>query len=796
MVLPNDAVGDSTLGRLRMPNLEHRLRPVADALPVLIAYIGTDERYRFVNLAYEQWFEQPREAIIGLTVAEVIGSEAYATVQPFLQRALTGEAVTYERELAYRTAGTRFVRVTHIPDAGEGTIYGCFTLVVDITGAWRVREALARANERFALATEAVGSLIYDWDPRSGAVWRSRGLRELLGYDPAEVPAHAQWWESVVHPDDRDIVGHHASHVPGGDRFAREYRVQHRDGRWIHVWEHGVIVRDARGEPVRVVGSIFDVTERKRYEKHQRFLAEVGEALSATLDMEETLRNVAHLAATGLADWCTVHVVRPDSAVAQVAVAHRDPERARWAIELQQRFPFDPQAPRGVARVLRTGKPEHYPEITPAMVEAVTADPEFREILRSAGLTSALIVPMTARGTTIGAIAFYSTDAARRYTEADLVLAQDVARRAAIAMDNALLYARAHAAEARYRALFEQAPDAVLVSRADGRYVEANPAAAALLGYSREEILRMRIGDFSPHPDETHEGFVRMQETGSWRGEVQIRRKDGTLVPVEAWTTRVELPTGPVFLTALRDISQRKEHERFEQELLTDIAHDLKNPLAAMRVHIQLMRRRLRGDRLPPAALEEALTVIEANTGRMARRIDELSDVARLRAGQSLELHRERVDLGALVRQLIAAHQQTTERHRLIVIASPEPIIGMWDSARLERVLDNLIGNAIKYSPHGGAVEVVLQQEKHGMQGWAIILVKDRGIGIPVADLPAIFDRYYRGRNVTFRSSGAGIGLAGARQIVEQHGGTITVESVEGQGSTFTVRLPLDAPPG
>lgn len=674
-------------------------------------------------------------------------------------------------------------------------MYGCFTLVVDITGAWRVREALARANERFALATEAVRSLIYDWDPRSGAVWRSRGLRDLVGYDPAEVPAQAQWWETLVHPDDRDlVVGHDASRVPEGDRFAREYRVQHRDGRWIHVWEHGVIVRDARGEPVRVVGSIFDVTERKRYEQHQRFLAEAGEALSATLDIEETLQNVAQLAVTGLADWCTVHLVRPDSTVVQVAVAHRDPEKVRRAKALQQRFPFDPEAPRGVARVLRTGKPEHYPEVTPAMVDAATADPEIRAILRSVGLTSAIIVPMTARDTTIGAIAFYSTEPARRYTEADLALAQDVARRAAIAVDNALLYARAHAAEARYRALFEQAPDAVLVSTADGRYVEANPAATALLGYSREEILGMRAGDFSANPDETREGFGKLRELGSWRGEVQVRRKDGTLVPVEAWTTSVELPTGPVFLAALRDISQRKAHERFEQELLTDIAHDLKNPLAAMRVQTQLMRRRLRGDRLPPAALEEALTVIEGNTARMARRIDELSDVARLRAGRSLELHRERVELGALVRQLIAAYQQTTERHRLVVIAPPEPVIGIWDAARLERVIDNLIGNAIKYSPQGGTVEVVLQQEMQGERGWAIIVVKDRGIGIPVADLPAIFDRFYRGRNVTPRASGAGIGLAGARQIVEQHGGTITVESVEGQGSTFTVRLPLEPP--
>jgi PAS domain S-box-containing protein len=713
-----------------------------------------------------------------------------------VQRALAGEVVTYERELTYRSAGHRFVRVTHIPDADDGSILGCFTLVVDITGAWRVREALARANERFALATEAVGSLIYDWDPLSDTVWRSRGLRDLVGYDPTEVPAQAQWWESLVHPDDRDIVtGRHVGRVPEGDRFAREYRVRHRDGRWLHVWEHGVIVRNVRGEPVRVVGNIFDVTERKRAEEGQRFLAEAGEALSASLDIEETLQTVAQLAVSGLADWCTVHLVQPDSTVVQVAVAHRDPAMVQWARDIQRRFPFDPDAPHGVARVLRTGKAVHYPEITPAMIDTATGAAELREVVRAAGLTSAMIVPMVARGATIGAIAFYSAESGHRYTAADLALAQDVARRAAIAVDNALLYAQAHAAEARFRALFEQAPDAVLVSSADGRYVEANPAATALLGYSPEEILRMRVGDFSPNPDETREGFSKLRQSGSWRGEVQVRRKDGALVPVEAWTTSVELPTGPVFVSALRDISLRKAHERFEQELLADLAHDLKNPLAATRVQAQLMRRRLRGHRLPPGALDEALAVIEDNTARMARRIDELSDIARLRAGRSLELRRAPVDLGALIRPLIAAHQQTTERHQVTLQAPPEPLIGMWDASRLERVIDNLLANAIKYSPAGGSVEVTIQRDVHEGTVWAILSVKDHGIGIPAADLTAVFDRFYRGRNVSSRSSGAGVGVAGARQIVEQHGGTITVESIEGEGSTFTVRLPLNPLP-
>jgi signal transduction histidine kinase len=114
----------------------------------------------------------------------------------------------------------------------------------------------------------------------------------------------------------------------------------------------------------------------------------------------------------------------------------------------------------------------------------------------------------------------------------------------------------------------------------------------------------------------------------------------------------------------------------------------------------------------------------------------------------------------------------------------------VWDAGRIERVCDNLISNAIKYSPNGGTIEIRLSKSADDGRDWAVLTVSDSGIGIPRSDLPHIFERYRRAAN-TAVISGTGIGLAGARQIVEQHGGSITVESLERIGSTFTVRLPL-----
>jgi signal transduction histidine kinase len=172
--------------------------------------------------------------------------------------------------------------------------------------------------------------------------------------------------------------------------------------------------------------------------------------------------------------------------------------------------------------------------------------------------------------------------------------------------------------------------------------------------------------------------------------------------------------------------------------------------------------------------------------------IDDLLDSARLHAGRPLELKRAPMDLVALAWQAAAEHQRTTEHHRLRVETNEPKLIGVWDPTRLRRVLDNLLSNAIKYSPNGG--EVVLRvrvEEDFAAGGAAVLAVQDRGLGIPASDLPHVFERFRRAGNVVGRFGGTGIGLAGACQIVQEHGGTIEVDSEEGRGTTFTVRLPL-----
>jgi signal transduction histidine kinase len=176
---------------------------------------------------------------------------------------------------------------------------------------------------------------------------------------------------------------------------------------------------------------------------------------------------------------------------------------------------------------------------------------------------------------------------------------------------------------------------------------------------------------------------------------------------------------------------------------------------------------------------------------QMTTLLDELADVMRLRAGEEIELHRMPTDLVPLVQHAVETYARTSERHPIRVEATEKRFIGNWDGPRLERVVGNLLGNALKYSPRGGDITVHLARERIGDVDGVTLSVEDRGVGIPAADLPLVFQRFRRAGNVA-SIAGSGIGLAGAKRIVELHGGTISVASVEGRGSTFTVRLPLE----
>lgn len=237
---------------------------------------------------------------------------------------------------------------------------------------------------------------------------------------------------------------------------------------------------------------------------------------------------------------------------------------------------------------------------------------------------------------------------------------------------------------------------------------------------------------------------------------------------------------------------QAQEAIRLRDEFLASISHDLKNPLGAIKGQAQLLQRKM--NREDPSTAErvlKGLTTIDRLATKMTAQINELLDLASLQAGQQMELYRQPTDLVALAQRVADECQQAAENAEIRVDVMASEIIGQWDQFRLERVFSNLFDNAIKYSPGEAIVTVVVKEEERAGATWGILEVRDQGIGIPESELVRIFERFYRASNAAGQSRGTGLGLASSRQIVEQHGGTITVRSQPGKGTTFTLHLPI-----
>jgi PAS domain S-box-containing protein len=280
-------------------------------------------------------------------------------------------------------------------------------------------------------------------------------------------------------------------------------------------------------------------------------------------------------------------------------------------------------------------------------------------------------------------------------------------------------------------------------------------------------------------------GYRRAEELALANRELQIEIAERRRAEAE----RAELLVSEQAARALAE-----EAVRAREVLLSIVSHDLRNPLAAIRGTTRLLEKIVAGSEHLDSRVLPGIVRIDASANKMNLLINELLDFARLQAGQPLDLYRRDLDLVELARTAAANHRQYTERHTLAVEAGVPRLVGTWDQSRLERALDNLLSNAIKYSPNGGPITISVardagQGDRAGES--AVITVRDEGIGIPPSDLPHVFDWFHRAGNVSGRITGTGIGLATVRQAVEQHGGTIDVHSVEGKGTTFTIRLPV-----
>ena len=457
----------------------------------------------------------------------------------------------------------------------------------------------------------------------------------------------------------------------------------------------------------------------------------------------------------------------------------------RWAYELQERYPPDPDAPTGVPQVLRTAKPEFFPELPQELLdEAIGDDEELRRIIDELGLKSTICVPLVARGRTLGALTLIAAETHPPYTQADLALAIELARRAAVAVDNAGLFRDAERGANAARALAYVADGVVLIDTG-GRVRHWNPAAAAITGVDEDDALDRQVADVVPAWAALTSHVPLVPPGGAARPVTVPIVLDGR----ERWVSVSGVDFGDGRVYALHDATEEHALEKTRSDFVATASHELRTPLAAVYGAVRTLRRE--DVELSESDRSQFLEMIEAEATRLARIVDQILLAGQLDA-DALELEVTECDLEQVAAGVIesaALHVPRTISLDLdldLDVNGASPI--RCDENKLRQVLVNLVDNAVKYSPEGGHVELRVRSSN----GSCLIEVADEGLGIPADERERIFEKFYRlDPQQTHGVGGSGLGLYICRELVERMNGRLNVESELGKGSRFTVELPL-----
>jgi PAS domain S-box-containing protein len=385
--------------------------------------------------------------IYGYSAQEVLGEPINILVPPdrpneipmILERLRRGEAIEHYETVRVTKDGRRLdISLTISPIRNSaGKIVGASTIARNITERKRAEEALKESERLYRTVIEQATENIFLVDAETRRIVESNSaFQETLGYTEEELRSMTLY--DIVAADRKSIDSNIRLILEQKQRSVGERKYRRKDGSLVDVEVSvSTILRNGRETLCDVA---HDITESKRREEAQRFLAEVGATLSSSLDYRATLGSVARLAVPRLADWCAVDIVEEDGTLERLAVEHEDLQKVQLAHELQERYPPDPETPQGLLRVLRSGQSEFYPDITDEMMVAAARDAEHLRLMRELGFVSLIFVPLVARGRTLGVITLVSAESGRRYREADLELAEELARHAALAVDNARLY--------------------------------------------------------------------------------------------------------------------------------------------------------------------------------------------------------------------------------------------------------------------------------------------------------------------------------------------------------------------
>jgi len=696
----------------------------------------------------------------------------------------------------------RWVRVSAygIRDAASGEVITVYGALEDIHDRKLAEEALHRERERFEDLVNSLDGVVYEYDTSTHkTVFISKQVEGLLGFPAQAFLDNPLFWIERIHPDDRErTVAFSSEMVKQRVNWNQHYRSVAADGTIL--WMHDIVSLSFEPDkPPMARGLALNETaaqQTRQAEQEQRrmreALRETTAAISTSLDLNEVVeRMFSALKLSTPTDAADIMFV--EDGIARIYRA-RD-FAGNTDIEGMLRITLPVASTANLRRMADSGQP--------IVIHEVANDPEWVVFAEGEWIKSTCSAPIRLEDQTIGFLNLTSTRP-HTFTLRHAEFLRTFADQIAIAVRNARLYEQArHNAEmlaelVRQRTaeleLERERLSVMLDSTAEGIYYTegrairyANPALCAMTGYTLDELIGADTGVLAPVMTEAllaGEQAVSeaLQRERVWRGDKKMRRKDGSLLDAGLTVSVISPPNAPDIrlVVLVRDVSREKALQVQQSNLVAYASHELRTPITNLKTRLYLLRRR-------PERLEEHVEILEEVTERMRRLVEDLLDLTRMERGIT-RLNKRVTDMVALTDGIFRLQLPEAERKTIQFAANlPDaPVFAEADPERMTQVITNLVTNALNYTPAGGTVTLNVCLAASGQA--VLIEVQDSGVGIAAESLPYIFQPFYR---VASTVEGAGLGLSIAREIVELHGGEITVQSQKGAGSTFTVRLPV-----
>ncbi len=513
-------------------------------------------------------------------------------------------------------------------------------------------------------------------------------------------------------------------------------------------------------------------TESQRQARVMTALAEGAAAMNASLRIEDVYQRILIQTMQALqVETVALGMIEGDSLVFRAAAGQNAGNILGRTMEIGK----------GIAGfVARDGRGIVVPD--------VSVDKNYSEADKFGGvqLRTVLVAPIQSQGSVMGVIEAINPISQSFDPDALLVMT-GIGGLAGTTIQNAQLFERLQAAHKRYRELFEDSIDPMIITDWEGRILEANRQAMLLSGYSNDELHGLSIDQLHEvNWSKTGMEFEVLREDRACSYESSLHRQDESHSPVEVHVRRVEFDSTDSIQWILRDITERKELDGLREDLTSMIYHDLRSPLANIVSSLDVI-----ADMVPDDQRETVLSILkiaENSTDRIQRLVSSLLDVNRLESGQQVA-DQKVVDTLALIKNAIADMEPAARgRRQKLVNDLPDKLSFVWvDEDMARRVLINLMENSSKFTPVNGRLEVGARDEGD----WVHIWIKDNGPGIPPAEQEHVFDKFTRLRGKNNKTGGLGIGLAFCRLAVQGHGGRIWIESESGNGAIFHFTFPI-----